>query len=95
MVLIKMCERLAVVFSDGIAESFVYNVISDVHQVLCASEHLLESTILTLSLIQLSYETLGNHLICPLCKPRQLDQSSLHLLIVGGYVASLVRAASE
>ena len=34
VVLIKMYERLAVVFYDGIAESFVYNVICDVSQVL-------------------------------------------------------------
>ena len=95
MVLIKMYERLAVIFSDGIAERFVYHVICDVRQVLCGREYLLEDVKLTFSLLQLIYETLGNHLRCSLRKPRHLDQSGLHLLIVGSNVASLVRAASK
>jgi hypothetical protein len=94
MVLIKMYERLAVVFSYGIADRFVYHVICDISQVLCDREYLLEDFKLTFSLLQLVNETLSYHLLCSLCKPRQLDQSCLHLLIVSGYVASLVRAAS-
>ena len=95
MVLIKMYERLAVVFSDCIAESFVYNVVCDISQVLCGKKDLLEDVKLTLSLIQLINKTLSYDLLCSLSKLRQLDQSCLHLLIIGGYIASLVRAASK
>ena len=63
MVLIKMYERLAVVFSDGIAERFVYYVIGDVRQVLCARENFIELIKLPLSLFQLINQTLGNYLL--------------------------------
>ena len=95
MVLIKMYERLAVVLSDCTTESFEYNVISDVRQVLRGRENLLESTKLTLSLFQLINQTLGNHLLRSLREPRQLDKCGLHLLIVGCNIACLVRTAGK